>query len=81
MRIILCEGVIPPGKEWHHLPLPAQRVLSIMDLLMLAFFNSKQRTVEDWTKLLVDVDSRLKLANVRQSPESRLTVLEIVFNG
>lgn len=82
-RIILCEGVFPPtdSEEWRSLPLTSQRTLSAMDLQMLVLFNAKQRTVEDWGKLVADADSRLELANVYRLPGSAFGLLEIAFRG
>ncbi|KAK1770138.1 O-methyltransferase-domain-containing protein [Phialemonium atrogriseum] len=82
-RIILCEGVFPPtdSEEWRSLPLTSQRTLSAMDLQMLVLFNAKQRTVEDWRKLVADADSRLELANVYRLPGSAFGLLEIAFRG
>lgn len=82
-RIVLCEGVFPAasGREWHSLPLPAQRTLSAMDLQMLVLFNAKQRTVEDWEKLVKQADSRLELDNIYRLPRSAFGVLQLVFRG
>jgi hypothetical protein len=80
-RIIMCEGIFPPpgSKQWRSLPLPVQRFLSVMDLQMFVLFNAKQRTVEDWKKVLREADCRFELEKVYRLHGSPFGILEIVF--
>lgn len=79
-RIILCEGVAPDpdGEAWKHLPGAAKRMLSAIDLQMAVMFNAKERTEDDWKKLLVLADPRLELKGITLSPGFSWGVLEVV---
>ena len=52
-----------------------------MDINMLAFFGSHERTVEDWRTLLVTADPRFELVNISRAPNNPNTILEVVWAG
>ena len=52
-----------------------------MDINMLVFFGSRERTVSDWEKLLNAADPHFRLANVNRSPHHPNSILEIVWTA
>lgn len=47
---------------------------------MLELHNGKERDLEDWKQLFDEADRRFKLLNVHQSPQSRLAIIEFVWD-
>lgn len=83
-RIILCESCAPPmyNEEGEKvLPVPAERMMTSMDLQMLVSCNAKERTVQDWNSLFVRTDERFELANVVTFPGTTWGLLEVVFHS
>ena len=52
-----------------------------MDINMLTFFGSHERTVEEWSKLLLAADSRFELVSINKAPDKPNTILEIAWTG
>ena len=52
-----------------------------MDINMLVYFGSHERTVEEWRELLIAADPRFKLVNISKAPEKPNTILEIAWTG
>lgn len=52
-----------------------------MDFMMLALCNARERTLEEWTTLFAQADPRLNFRGVKQPPGSRLSILEVVWEG
>ena len=77
-RILILEAVIPPPGA---APLGVARMMSGLDLQMLTALNSKLRTAEDWAKLLKEVDERLNLKAINQTPGSPFAVIEAVLQN
>lgn len=51
------------------------------DLTMGAIFNSKERTVSEWSALFKDADPRFVLKGVIEPKGSALGILEVVWSG
>jgi hypothetical protein len=51
------------------------------DLAMMAVFNSKERSMEEWTQLVTKADPRFRLKSVVQLPPSSLAMLEVVWES
>ena len=52
-----------------------------MDLNMLIFFSSQERSLEDWEKLLTTADPRFKLVNASRSLNQPNAILEVAWIG
>ncbi len=52
-----------------------------MDINMLVFFGSHERTVEEWRKLLIAADPRFELVNITKAPDKPNMILEIAWTG
>lgn len=52
-----------------------------MDINMLVFFGSHERTVEDWRTLLMTADPRFELVNISRAPNNPNTILEVAWTG
>ena len=48
---------------------------------MKATFNSKERTVEDWTNLCTAADPRFKITGVKMAQGSMLATIQITWQG
>ena len=48
------------------------------DLIMLELFNSKEH---DWASLFARADARFKLIGIRRPPKSKLSFIEVVWEG
>lgn len=51
------------------------------DLNMGAIFNSRERTLSDWNKLLVEADARFVLKGVTRPKGSALSLMEVVWEA
>jgi len=51
-----------------------------MDLAMKAVFNSRERTVADWTSLFQSADERFALVDVKRGGGEGLAVLRFVWD-
>lgn len=47
-----------------------------MDLMMLAQFNSRERTAKGWESLFLSADPRFRLRQIKQPPGSLMSVIE-----
>ncbi|KAL9056773.1 MAG: hypothetical protein Q9162_002744 [Coniocarpon cinnabarinum] len=75
-RLLIMDTVLPkPGS----VPVSEERIVRVRDLTMMQAFNSKERDIEDWERLLGMVDSRLRIVGVKQPFGSAMGVLEIVL--
>lgn len=79
-RILLVEAVgLPEGVEPPFQMLG--RTFAAADLHMLGVFNSLERNLEDWKKLLGGVDERLEIGHVSEVPGALHNFIEIKFRG
>ncbi|KAL8778382.1 MAG: hypothetical protein Q9213_007437 [Squamulea squamosa] len=52
-----------------------------MDINMLVFFGSHERTVEEWRNLLNAADPRFKLVNISRAPNKPNTILQVAWTN
>jgi hypothetical protein len=77
-KVLVNEGVLPePGtvSSWD------DKILRSLDLCMIAMFNSKERTVEEWAALFQKADPRFKFLGAKKPDESLLWIIEVVWEG
>nr|WCR31483.1 O-methyltransferase [Talaromyces sp.] len=73
-KIIIMDVVLPkPGS----VPAIHEGLLRAREMTMLQNFNSTERDIDDWNKLLKDTDERLKILNLIQPVGSWMAVLEV----
>jgi len=76
-RLLIMDTVLPkPGS----VPVSVERIVRARDLTMMQAFNSNERDLEDWKKLLAYADARLRLAGVVQPFGSAMSILEVVIS-
>ena len=75
-RVIIAEIVLPSPRTP---PNPMLRFMRSSDLQMMAILNSKDRSYEDWVSLLALADKRLKLVNVKKTPNKVQSIIEILM--
>lgn len=75
-RLLIMDTVLPmPGS----VPLSEERIVRVRDLTMLQAFNSKERDLDDWKRLLSFADPNLQLVRVLQPFGSAMSVLEVAL--
>lgn len=52
-----------------------------MDITMLIYFGSHERTVGEWRELIAKADSRFKLVNVTADPKQPNTIFEVAWDS
>ncbi|KAL7621042.1 hypothetical protein AAE478_008354 [Parahypoxylon ruwenzoriense] len=71
-RVLISEYVVPPPED---LNAPERlldaKLIREMDLQMMAVFNSKERTKDEFTALFAEADPRLRFRGTYQVPEDR----------
>ncbi|RYO90658.1 hypothetical protein DL766_002873 [Monosporascus sp. MC13-8B] len=71
-RVLVSEYVVPPPED---LDAPGRlldaKLIREMDLQMMAVFNSKERTRDEFVALFAEADPRLRFRGVYQVPEDR----------
>ncbi|MCJ1366857.1 hypothetical protein MMC16_005987 [Acarospora aff. strigata] len=74
-RIVIMDTVLPtPGS----VPTTQEAMLRVRDLTMMQAFNSHERELDDWTKLLATTEPKLGLKGVVQPFGSVMSVMEVV---
>ena len=63
------------------LPWSAERLRRWMDINMLVFFGSRERTLSDWRELLEAADPRLKLVDFDVALDQPNTILRVAWEG
>ena len=76
-RIMLMDFVLPPLNTT---PLPVARMIYGADMQMGSIFNSKERSVEDWTKLVKEADEKLEIMNVHVQQGAPFVIMEIKYH-
>ncbi|CAG8950964.1 hypothetical protein HYFRA_00006361 [Hymenoscyphus fraxineus] len=76
---IIIQDIILP--EAGKVPLWKERYTRSNDLSLLASFNSRERTVEDWKSLFQEADKGFVLKNVFEPQGSALGILEFKWQG
>lgn len=51
----------------------------LVDVVMMAQFNGKEREMDEWKKLFAAVDSRLTIKKVVKPRESVFSIMELVL--
>lgn len=72
--LLIMDTILPDPGE---VPVTVERVLRVRDLAMMQGFNSKERTLDDWTELLAAADEGLLLADVKQPAKSHMSLLTV----
>ncbi|OQE40150.1 hypothetical protein PENCOP_c006G05583 [Penicillium coprophilum] len=75
-KIIIFDEIMPPAGS---MSLSVERCQRNIDFGMLTLFNSKIRDVEEWKEVITESDQRFKVAGVRYPENSRLSLIEIVW--
>jgi hypothetical protein len=52
-----------------------------MDINMLAYFGSRERTISEWAELLKKADPRFKLEKTERAPGEASTILDVIWTG
>ncbi|EME50097.1 hypothetical protein DOTSEDRAFT_85334 [Dothistroma septosporum NZE10] len=76
-KLLIIDAVLPSKGL---VSLAEERVLRGRDLEAILMENGKQRQLDEWEKLLHEVDSDLMINAVRRSGESAMSVLEVVVD-
>jgi O-methyltransferase domain len=75
-KVLINEGCLPePGtvSSWD------EKLLRSLDLCMMAMFNSKERTVEEWKALFQEADPRFRFLSAKRPEGSLLWIIEAVW--
>jgi hypothetical protein len=73
-KILIMDTVLPaPGQ----VPSAVERMVRVRDLTMMQVFNSHERDLEQWRRLLEKADERLRLARVIEPFGSAMALLEV----
>jgi 6-hydroxytryprostatin B O-methyltransferase len=76
-RLLIMDTVLPkPGS----VPVSVERVVRVRDLTMLQAFNSKERDLDDWKKLLSLASPDVQLKQVAQPFGSAMSILEVALS-
>ncbi|KAL5115576.1 hypothetical protein ACEQ8H_006552 [Pleosporales sp. CAS-2024a] len=76
-KVVINDHVVPPGGI---LSPYKDRTVRAFDLVMKACFNAKERSVEDWTKLLKAADERFVIKDVVQPKGSQLHIIDVQWD-
>lgn len=75
-KVLINEGCLPePGtvSSWD------DKLLRSLDLCMMAMFNSKERTVEEWKALFHEADPSFRFLGAKRPEGSLLWIIEAVW--
>ncbi|KAJ6191417.1 hypothetical protein N7519_001438 [Penicillium mononematosum] len=75
-KVIIFDQIMPPAGTS---PLSVERYQRHIDFALLALFNSKLRDVDEWKQVITQSDQRFKVTDVRYPENSRLSLIEIVW--
>lgn len=81
-RVIIVEYIGAHGEtEGPPPPRSIRQMGTATDLRVMALFNTKERPVEAWAKILRDTDERFETANAKVNPGNFFAVIEAVWRG
>ncbi|KAK0702003.1 S-adenosyl-L-methionine-dependent methyltransferase [Lasiosphaeria miniovina] len=75
-RVVINDLSIPPPGAT---TLYEERQIRCKDIAMMAMFNSKERTMDEWTGLVAEADPRFRLRSVVQLPASPIGLIEFTW--
>ncbi|EGE02689.1 O-methyltransferase [Trichophyton equinum CBS 127.97] len=75
VRVLIVEHVVP---EKGTVPLYVERIVRNMDVTMFGLLAGRERTAQDYAKILSSVDERLKLKGTKCPGGSVVTILEFI---
>ncbi|KAF2726953.1 S-adenosyl-L-methionine-dependent methyltransferase, partial [Polyplosphaeria fusca] len=75
-KVLVMEVIMPEPRK---IPLWREKDLRAMDVDMMALFNSKERSLEEWKELFVTADARFDLSNEVQPEGSALGIMEVTW--
>lgn len=52
-----------------------------MNLNMLSYFGSREKSIEDWRELLKEADDRFEVKNAIKMGDSLTCIMEVLWNG
>ncbi|KAI1153171.1 sterigmatocystin 8-O-methyltransferase [Nemania diffusa] len=77
-RLLIMDSVLPhPGD----VPVSLERIIRVRDLTMMQSFNSKERSLDDWQRLLESANGNLRLVKVTQPFGSAMSILEVAVGS
>jgi predicted O-methyltransferase YrrM len=77
-RVVINDNVVPPGGV---LSPYKDRTICAFDLVMKGCFNAKERSAEDWTKMLKAADERFMIKDVIQPKGSQLQIIDVQWDS
>ena len=77
-HLLIMDTVLPKVGS---VPLSVERLVRVRDLTMLQAFNSKERDLDDWKRLLALANPDLQLKGVMQPFGSAMSVLEVTLGS
>ncbi|CAD6442755.1 502c8c01-8684-4511-a6e1-48e108f730d4 [Sclerotinia trifoliorum] len=77
-RLLIVEPLlVESGKlPWHE-----ERRLRTMNLNMLSYFGSREKSMEDWRDIFRDADERFEVKNAVKLGDSLTSLLEVLWKG
>ncbi|KAL7955021.1 O-methyltransferase domain-containing protein [Trichoderma compactum] len=82
-RIALFDIIMLPDydEKRQRPPLPVRKMQGAFDMMMLAIFNAKERTAEDWAAVLKMADDRFRVNTIKMIPGASVGLIDVVFDG
>ncbi|KAF7879494.1 hypothetical protein EAF04_000690 [Stromatinia cepivora] len=77
-RLLIVEPLlVEPGElPWHE-----ERRLRTMNLNMLSYFGSREKSMEDWREIFREADERFEVKNAVKLGDSLTSILEVLWKG
>ncbi|CCD54232.1 hypothetical protein ACHAPC_000993 [Botrytis cinerea] len=77
-RLLIVEPLLVESGElpWHE-----ERRLRTMNLNMLSYFGSREKSMEDWKELFREADERFEIKNAVKLGDSLTSILEVMWTG
>ncbi|KAH8786018.1 sterigmatocystin 8-O-methyltransferase [Diaporthe sp. PMI_573] len=78
-RVLIHDCLLPEVPGTSSLPLWKERDMRAMDLGLVAHMNGRERSVEEWHKLVTEADPRFKIHQIHEQKNSMLALIEVVL--
>ncbi len=75
-RIVIAEQILAPVGT---LPNHTEKIMHALDMQMMVQFGSKERTLEDWTKMFEMAEPRLRLVRLVTPTGSADSLMELML--